>query len=412
MLKNPLKVIHLACYQSNIGDNANIRGLRNIFGRTFSDGVRWTDWELLDYSWGLDNYSQEQIDFVNTHDVLIVGGGGFFEIIGEQSADNWTGTRFNLPEALFDKIRIPIVFHGVGVDVARHASPGNVERFGRFLQRLTADDRMLVSTRNDGSSDILRRLFPGDLADAVPVIPDGGFFTQVGRHEYPMIGAGRRIIAVNLAGDMLPIRFPPDRPPTRYMAGQASTPIQPPDYELNGSVANHTLGAFIQGLADTLNRTLARHEDLDIVFVPHIYKDIDFSAQVIARMGFPACRRRAYLAPYLNGETGQSYLFGLYAQAACVLGMRFHANVCPIGLAVPTIGLLSYPQIAGLYNALERPERSIDVNADDFPQRLEALIEVDLAAPETARADFCGLRARLEADLRAFHGRVATLLGR
>ena len=41
--------------------------------------------------------------------------------------------------------------------------------------------------------------------------------------------------------------------------------------------------------------------------------------------------------------------------------MRFHANVCPIGLGTPTIGLVNYPQVKLLYEELNLENRFVDV---------------------------------------------------
>jgi len=404
-----MKIVQLACFRSNIGDNANIDGTRRRLAANLGEEPAYSPWELLDYSWGLDHYSQARIDFVNEHDLLVIGGGGFFEILGEKGAESWTGTRINIPELLFDRIKIPVVFHGVGVDAWRPAAQRNIERFGRFLDRILHSDQFLVSTRNDGSHSTLERLYGEAMARSVEVIPDGGFFVVPGRHLHPE-ASGHRHLLINLAGDMLDVRFPTDRR-QRECDGQPIAQV-PPDYELYTSTRNATLDTFLDRLAGVLKRRLAQDPDLSLVIVPHIYRDIAIGARLIDIIGFPFSRRRISMAPYLNGQEGSDYIFDLYRSADLVLGMRFHANVCPIGLGAPTLGLACYPQIDGLYDEIGQPDRRIAVNEDDFETRLETAIERSFAEGDAVRRRYAGLNFELANRIDRFHARIRERIAR
>ena len=57
------------------------------------------------------------------------------------------------------------------------------------------------------------------------------------------------------------------------------------------------------------------------------------------------------------------------------LSMRFHANVCPIGMHIPTLGLMNYPQIRNLYDEIDQSQRSIDVRRPGFGATLIAQLE-------------------------------------
>ena len=63
-----------------------------------------------------------------------------------------------------------------------------------------------------------------------------------------------------------------------------------------------------------------------------------------------------------------------------VLGMRFHANVCPIGMGVPTRGLLSYPQLDYLYDELGMKDRLIDVRKSGFGDQIVVSVLSDFSS--------------------------------
>ena len=61
-------------------------------------------------------------------------------------------------------------------------------------------------------------------------------------------------------------------------------------------------------------------------------------------------------------------MLGHYASADLVLGMRFHANVCPMALSTPTVGLNCYVQIENLYRELNLEDRAIFVGNPCFKE--------------------------------------------
>lgn len=79
-------------------------------------------------------------------------------------------------------------------------------------------------------------------------------------------------------------------------------------------------------------------------------------------------------APYVTGSEGARYMFGLYRQCSLILGMRFHANVCALGMGIETIGLNNYTQIEFLYEELGYAERCFGVRSPGFSIALRKLI--------------------------------------
>ena len=105
------------------------------------------------------------------------------------------------------------------------------------------------------------------------------------------------------------------------------------------------------------------------------------------------------------------FIFDLYRKCDVVLGMRFHANVCPIGLGVPTIGLVTHPQVENLYREVGMPERAVRADADDLAGRLREMIEDAFVNRRNITARYNALRARLEKEMIRFHCKIGGLVG-
>jgi polysaccharide pyruvyl transferase WcaK-like protein len=70
-----------------------------------------------------------------------------------------------------------------------------------------------------------------------------------------------------------------------------------------------------------------------------------------------------------------------YAASDLVIAQRFHANVIPIALGVPVIGLDSYPQIKNLYDEIAIQENSLRIDTDNFTTELIQKASLTLQNP-------------------------------
>ena len=64
----------------------------------------------------------------------------------------------------------------------------------------------------------------------------------------------------------------------------------------------------------------------------------------------------------------------IYKDAKLVLANRFHANVCSIGMQIPTVGLVNYRQIKKLYEEL-KSKNYVDISQQDFSKGLMQKIQ-------------------------------------
>lgn len=377
----PVRILHVASFTGNIGDNANHAGFRPWFERLIGAAVEWTDFEIREVYRQSRRFDQEFANFANGFDLLVVGGGNYFELWVENSP---TGTSFSITDDALSKLDVPVFFNALGVDAGQGVPHVARRRFQAFLGKILARGD-LVSVRNDGSWATLQANAGSVDLTKVLRLPDAGFFAGYGslqrpEHHPPIIG-------INLAGDMLETRFP-----------------------------NGTLGyrAFLTELAAFMTNALQRWPDLTFVMFPHIFRDLRVFVDLLEILPDNIRRGHCRVAAYDTGDRAASEIFTAYAGCDLVLGMRFHANVVPIGQGVPVAGLVCYSQVELLYQELLASDRAVDVRKPGFSQGLAALADQALETPRVAeetieklRDQAYRLRAEAEQPVRDwFAGRV------
>lgn len=130
--------------------------------------------------------------------------------------------------------------------------------------------------------------------------------------------------------------------------------------------------------------------------IPHIWRDCAFIADLLPLIPDSYLRRRISVARLEPNENGLVSFLECYHNLDLVLGMRFHANVCPIGMGVPTRGLLSYPQIEHLYEELDLRDRLIDVRQPGFGKLMVEATRMDILQLPEQRRSFSELALKLE----------------
>jgi polysaccharide pyruvyl transferase WcaK-like protein len=347
----PMKVLHLASFNGNIGDNANHSGFRPWLERLAGRRAEWTDLEIREYYWKERKFDETFVRLVSGFDLVVIGGGNYFELWVERSA---TGTSIDIPLDILAQIKTPMFFNALGCDEGQGVTEASIGKFTRFLEVLVRDPRFLVSVRNDGAMKTLRKHVPSALADKVHAIPDGGFFLEHKDSDAPYLKPAKKRIGINLASDMAEIRF--------RNFGDADG-----------------YGRFCDEFAAMLGSLAESDPGIHFVFFPHIFRDLAILSDVIDRLGDRLRRTRVSMAPYVNGAEGAKHVFGLYRKCDLFLGMRFHANVCALGLGVPAIGLCNYPQIDFLYEEINHPGGRVSVREPGFSVPLRKLIDASLS---------------------------------
>lgn len=344
-----MKVLHLASFNGNIGDNANHSGFRPWLESMLGVNVIWTDLEIREFYWKEKRFDDSFVNFVSDFDLLVIGGGNYFELWVEHSA---TGTSIDIPPEFFEKIKVPIFFNALGCDEGQGVTTKSVANFTKFLELLVSKPQYLVTVRNDGAMKTLRKHVPEILADKVFVIPDGGFFVEYMKTNAMYLTNSNKRIGINLASDMAEIRF-------------------------KNFGENNGYESFCNEFATMLENLAKKDPEIHYFFFSHIFRDLTIISDIISRLSDCLRRTRVSTAPYLSGADGAKHIFGLYQQCNLFLGTRFHSNVCAISMGVPIIGLCNYPQISSLYEEVNFSCGYIDIYNPGFSEPLEKYISAN-----------------------------------
>ena len=84
-----IRVLHIASFTGNIGDNANHMGFRPWFEKVSSVSVSWDNLEIREFYWKERKWDMDFVDLANSYDLVVIGGGNYFELWVEDSP---TGT--------------------------------------------------------------------------------------------------------------------------------------------------------------------------------------------------------------------------------------------------------------------------------------------------------------------------------
>jgi polysaccharide pyruvyl transferase WcaK-like protein len=349
-----LRVLHLASFAGNIGDLANHFGARKKMRELFDFRFDITELEIREFYWKQKTFDADFIRYANSFDLLIIGGGNYFELWVGNSA---TGTSIDIKPEDFANLKTPTIFYSLGVDIGQGCSEQSSNRFKAFLNTSLERKNIFLSVRNDGSKHALNKVAGTEISEQIPVIADGGFFAGI-----PALPAKKTapVIGINLAGDMLEQRFNGD--------------VSPSDF-LNG------LGKVCMDLID-------QYPGLKIEIIPHIWKDIVFISRFLDHINDPYIRRYIRIASLDPTLAGLESFLTEYRKYDLVLGTRFHANVCPIGMHIPTRGLVCYSQIKLLYEELNFLDRIIDVTKLGFENELRNSISEDLVEKDHISAQY------------------------
>jgi polysaccharide pyruvyl transferase WcaK-like protein len=374
-----MRILHVASFQGNVGDNANHNGLRSQLSKVLPANTCYEELEIRRFYQKYDGRDKLQFDeafaeLSNGFDLVIIGGGNFFEIWIKSST---TGCTIDIPPHVLDKIRPPIIFFGLGFDTYKGSTKETRTKFLYFLQRILSESRFLVTVRNDGSIGQLEACYGTKVSQAVMQVPDGGFYIRLDGTTRSLTRPGRCNIVLSIAEDMLDIRFP-------------NTP------------AHESYSFLVSNFSEYIKRMSTVCQDAHFLLMPHIYSDLHVISEIVNCLPDHLRRRSVSVGPYVTGSGAENIVFSTYREATCVLAMRFHGNVVPIGLNVPTVGIGTYRKIADLYRELGHLERVVEAGTNEFADVLVARTESLLATSDTVKQENQRIMVNLDAMMNRF----------
>jgi len=196
-----IKTLHLASFDGNIGDNANHDGFYKYLKQNKTLKFKIDELEIREFYWKKKYFDKQFVDLVNSYDLLIIGGGNYFELWVENSP---TGTSISIELELLEKIKTPILFNALGVDPGQGASEENIQKFRNFLD-LLIKRKDFISIRNDGARKAILEYVGEKYLDNIHHTVDAGFFADI--PEPSEYYKSKNYIAINVAYDMQDVRF-------------------------------------------------------------------------------------------------------------------------------------------------------------------------------------------------------------
>ena len=380
-----MKILHVASFDGNIGDIANHTGFYTSFRKYIDAQCRFDQLEMRQFykSWGIRKFDEKFASQANQYDLVVFGGGGFFRMHWDYS---YTGTTIDINDEVLSLIKKPMLFNGMGVSDGGEAVESAILKFGNFLNKIISLEKCFVSIRNDGSSDIIKKHFGSETCKDISVVPDGGYFIIPSIRKHPEIVSGKTNIAICLGGDM-------------------------PDVKFNEKEGHISRVKFTKKFAEYCTTLLESNDNYRIIFAPHIPNDIEFIGEILTAIPDIYKRQRITVAALLNGlATDGMVTYDLYKNCDLVLGMRHHANVCSIGMNIPTIGIVTNESHKKDFDEIGLPHRCIFVNRDGFEKVLLEKTQEALQNPATLKEENREVLARVTESNEAYFTRLAKWL--
>jgi polysaccharide pyruvyl transferase WcaK-like protein len=340
-----MKILHVASFQGNIGDNASHIGFYNILDRI----VKHYKVEQLEIRKFYKNYNQSDkkifdktfIDYLNGFELCIIGGGSYLDYWVPNSQ---TGTYIDIDPILLSQIQTKTLFASIGCNPHKEIPKGNIEKFRFFLYEANKNRNIKIVVRNDGSVESIKKDIGEKYLENIEEILDHGFFYQ-DNTTYPKV-IEKKYVAINIVNDQL------------WMQSKIRGAIDKKKY----------LGELKKVVEYCINNM-----GYDLVFVPHIYSDLKAISELLEIIDDSMIRGRITIAPCIQRDEGARYIFSIYKNSEWVIGTRLHANVCSIAMGKKTIGLAVLDRIEYMYRTLGIEDRVVVLDGEFSEQVIDIL---------------------------------------
>jgi polysaccharide pyruvyl transferase WcaK-like protein len=346
-----LNILHLASFVGNQGDLTNHKNFRTWFDEVTKSENIWKQIEIRGFFRNEYKYEEFFPEFANQFDLLVIGGGNFFEL---WPSNSWSGTSIGLTPEMLDKLNVPIFINSIGVDAAQGISENAKDNFATFIELLLKKNA-LISVRNDGSYDEINRHVTESIMQKIHILPDAGFFCI--NPNLPVKKNSYTYIAINLAIDMKEKRFE--------------------------SQLENGYQLFISNFAADIEWILSNAFVDKIMFTSHIYSDLEIALDVVEKLSEKSRRERVIFSQFGPDEVSNQVLTEAYFDAELTIAMRFHANLIPIGLGRPTVGINTYPQVSKMYREIQMEDNALSLDQINRVVGLRPFIEKHFKNPNS-----------------------------
>ena len=313
-----MNIFHIYAQDYNVGDHLLGHGVQNMF-------LKWFDSKSLFRSFDIHStiIDEQFIGRINQEaDLLLVGGGGLIHGI-----DKWM---LNIEDEMIDEIKKPIIIFGVGYNFFRTES-GMTPVLKESIE-LMSKKALSFSVRNDGSHERLL-----DQGLYFKEIPDPGFFLDK-TFTYNLKKNGE-----NLKGEYVIIQMAND-----------------------GRACRGFNDGFNAAMAGLIKEISPYH---NVILIPHLEVDEWLNDEIYGLVkNLPNVFKLSW-HDLICREHLQSVIC-LYGGARFVVGMRGHAQICPIGLNVPVITVATHDKIGGMAKKLGYEFLNVEIDDPNLEEEL------------------------------------------
>jgi polysaccharide pyruvyl transferase WcaK-like protein len=372
------RLVHLANFHStNIGNGALVSGLESTMEQDVSFPIQWEREAWDDYTFRKLDFDDRFVNKVNASDGLVVGGAVTFN--GREYNDR-TGTRFELPFELWEKIKKPVIFYGLSYRHWPGQTYHHADKLTKTIEGILNSKNMVLALRNDGTKQWLKGITGIDSEDILEV-PDSAVFVQAAASKYPEIVEGMRNIIVSFNDEDSTHRYADSR---------------------------HTREAVVESIVFVLEK-LAERFAINIILCPHYFDDFRMMSAFIERIK-PRLAHQNMVATGLCRVKDTSYFYGRYMKADLAISMRVHSMSPCIGLGVPMVALTTQDRMSDFIARLGLQAQAVDAFDAKAPSLLYDKALYSLEHGTEVRQAFASARACLREQARIFHQRLDTLI--
>jgi len=337
-----MQIIHLTSFQGNSGDTVNHTAFHFLFRKYIDSTAEFNCVEIRQFYRNANNryFDDNFVREINSHDLLVLGGGLHFDARWSESA---TGTTLDFSDEFIDAIKIPVLINAMGyAERIDNLNPSEEDwivfnKFEAFIRNIHMRSNWFLTLRNDGSVQRIAKRYGDAFASYFDVVPDTGFFFDK---------------------TIVPYQFDETRTTIGFCVAN-DTFTQDSTYLMDIGHMNQSIVKCMKQLIDNGHR---------ILLFAHIPKDFETLNILYSLLGDRHFRFHVVVAPYNPLDaTAARTLVSYYKACDCVVPMRFHANIIPMQNGICTVGL----SVAGIICSERIPPLYTDAGLEDFSLSLD-----------------------------------------
>lgn len=344
-----MKILHVASFVGNIGDNASHIGLYSLLDKIIGQySIEKTEIRRFYKNYQFKDKLQFNRDFINhanTFDLMIIGGGGFLDYWVNNSS---TGTTIDMEPDLVEYIKTPTMICSVGAMPHHKVPDGNIDKLRNFLDAVEVNKKVMIAIRNDGSKLSFKKDIGEQYLKWIPEVLDHGFYYRSNTDS--LFPIKKDFISINITNDQIKMSS-----------------------KERGEIIENSYYQNLKKVIEHVCVDMKHH----IVLIPHVFHDLKAISNLLELLDDFLIRNYITVAPSIQNDIGANYLFSIYNNSKLVIGTRFHANVCALAMGKPTIGLVALDRVKYVYDQLGLPDDYVLLDYD-FAYELINKIELQL----------------------------------